>query len=309
MARQFFTLKSILTSPEGTFGELNGLRGSGVAAPTAVLEEPHGSGPSAEHIAMHDVSVIELDHHENVPSHDEQYSDQEQEYEQEEEVAGTPTDSDEEVLYQDEPDYDDEVDVVNTIPPHAQAQIDQMQQQMQMMAQQLHHHQQLEQRRQHEEQQRQELAKREPEIPPPVARFANVVVYDGSFEPLQNQVGQILSEAINEVMRLRARAAEAFERKAEEMLEDLAVTVLGRELRTEPADLAAIVAQMRARMVGESPLTIRVAPEDVKFIEGPVKADDTLGYGDLVFEVEDGELDLRLGTRIAAVLREQQVQV
>ncbi len=298
MPRQFFTLKSILTAPPGTFGDSNGL--SGGSSLSGVLEQPQGSGTSGKAAPFQDIAVIEIDDGTDEVEADEHV---EAEQDDDDDVVGGPPTSDEEVLFQDEPNYDDEVEISNEIPPHAQQQIEQMQQQMHMMAQQLHYHQQQQQ------QQQQQLAQREPEMPPPVARFANVVVYDGSFEPLQNQVGQILSEAINEVMRLRARAAEAFERKAEEMLGDLAITVLGRELRTEPADLSAIVAQMRARMAGESPLMIRVAPEDVGMIEGPVKADETLAYGDLVFEVEDGELDLRLGTRIAAVFRDQQVQL
>ena len=308
MPRQFFTLKSILTAPEGTFSDAHGLKGTsgGSSPPTAVLEQPNAHGTAAANVAVHDVSVIEIEDAEGSESYDIEGDYDEVEEQAENDLVGTPPTADEEVLFQDEPNYDDEVDVATEIPHHAQMQIAQMQEQMQQMAQQLHYHQQQQQQYQ---QQQQQLAAREPEIPPPVARFANVVVYDGSFEPLQNQVGQILSEAINEVMRLRARAAEAFERKAEEMLGDLAITILGRELRTAPADLSAIIAQMRARMVGESPLTIRVAPEDAQFIDGPVKADETLAYGDLVFDVEDGELDLRLGTRIAAVLREQQVQV
>jgi hypothetical protein len=148
-----------------------------------------------------------------------------------------------------------------------------------------------------------------PPPPPPVARFSNIVTYDGAFEPVKNQMGQILGQSLNEVMRLRARAAEAFERKAEEMLADLACTVLGRELRTDPADLANIISQMRNRMLGESAVQIRVSPEDAAFIQGPVIADPELGFGDLVFETDDGQIDMRLGTRLAALLRAQQVEL
>jgi flagellar biosynthesis/type III secretory pathway protein FliH len=285
LPRQFFTLKSILTAPPGTFG------GNGLGAPSSTVA-------TAERLALSDESIIEIDGDDEGSRF--------QEDDEAERLEGAPPTADEEVLYQDEPNHDEheeQVEVQPVIPPQVHAYIQQMQQQMQMMAQQLQYHQQKEKERQ------QQLAQREPEIPPPVARFANFVVYDGSFEPLQNQVGQILSESINEVMRLRARAAEAFERKAEEMLADLAMAVLGRELRSERADLAAIVAQMRARLGEESPVIIRIAPEEAHLVEGPVKPDESLAYGDLVFEVEDGELDLRLGTRIAAVLREQQVQV
>jgi flagellar biosynthesis/type III secretory pathway protein FliH len=285
MPRQFFTLKSILTAPPGTFG------GNGLGAPSSTVA-------TAERLALSDESIIEIDGDDEGSRF--------QEDDEAERLEGAPPTADEEVLYQDEPnheEHEEQVEVQPVIPPQVHAYIQQMQQQMQMMAQQLQYHQQKEKERQ------QQLAQREPEIPPPVARFANFVVYDGSFEPLQNQVGQILSESINEVMRLRARAAEAFERKAEDMLADLAMAVLGRELRSERADLAAIIAQMRARLGEESPVIIRIAPEEAHLVEGPVKPDESLAYGDLVFEVEDGELDLRLGTRIAAVLREQQVQV
>jgi hypothetical protein len=225
MPRQFFTLKSILTAPPGTFGNSNGLGGGSSTTNSAILEEGHGSGMGVGNLALSDDSVIEIDDVEESygSPHDEEY---------EEEIEGAPPTADEEVLYQDEPDHDDdEVEVRQAVPQQVQEYIQQMQQQMQMMAQQLQYHQQQEHERQ------QQLAQRqEPEMAPPVARFANYIVYDGTFEPLQNQVGQILSEAINEVMRLRARAAEAFERKAEEMLADLAMSVLGRELRMAPAD-------------------------------------------------------------------------
>jgi flagellar biosynthesis/type III secretory pathway protein FliH len=62
-------------------------------------------------------------------------------------------------------------------------------------------------------------------------------------------------------------------------------------------------------MLGDSAVKIRVSPEDAPHIHGPVIADPELGFGDIVFETDDGEIDMRLGTRIAGLLRNQQVQL
>lgn len=275
MPRQFFTLKSILTSPQASSVATPG--GSNVShPPLATLETGHdGAGQPV----LHELAVFDV---EDMPPgvaapareihHDE---DQEpEEYVEEDELLGAPATADDEIEEAEyEPQHEEPADFAEPEPPPPPP------------------------------------PPPAPPPPPPVARFANVVTYDGAFEPVKNQMGQILGQSLNEVMRLRARAAEAFERKAEELLADLACAVLGRELRTDPADLRAIIEQMKGRMFDESPVVIRVSPEDAPYIQGPVVADPELGFGDLVFDTEDGQIDLRLGTRLAGLLRSQQVQV
>ena len=275
MPRQFFTLKSILTAPAGSSHESGPTASSGNGVATAVLEEPQSHGVASRSVAVEEMEIVDVEAH----GEEHEDSDYREAGYDDDDIIGAPPTFDEEVIFPEEID-DGIIDFAVPAPlPEPE-----------------YFHAEL-------------AVPEEPDLPPPVARFADMICYDGSFAPLQNQVGQILSEAMNEVMRLRARAAEAFERSAEEMLSDLACTVLGRELQMAPADLSALVAVMGARMLGELPLKIRVAPEEAMHIKGPVEADPTLSYGDLVFNVEDGELDLRLGTRLAALLRSQQVQI
>lgn len=158
-----------------------------------------------------------------------------------------------------------------------------------------------------------------PEPPPPSmpqadpvrARFADVVVYDGSFDPVRDAVANVISEGVNELARLRARAAEAFEVQAETMLADLASTVLARELATSPADIKEIVRRALADFQASGPVRVRVSPEEAEAVGAavPVVVDGSLSVGDLIVDVADGALDLRLGTRISAVLRAQMVHL
>jgi len=293
MPRQFFTLKSILTAqPDAHVGNtpVNALVGIGASA---ILEDVGRLG-EAQEIPVHGLRVFDVDDQGHVVDDDVEEDEDDvsvdgeepavEDDADEEEIVGAPEDDDEFMLAEEEPD-DDLVDDVPSPPPQPTPPT--------------------------------QVAPPPPAPPPapppppppppPVARFANVVTYNGEFAPVKHQVSQILGQALNDVMRLRTRAAEAFERKAEEMLNDLACTVLGRELRTERADLANLIAQMRARMMGELPLKIRVSPEDAPHLTGPVEGDPQLDFADLVFVVEDGEIDLRLGTRLAAVLRGQNV--
>ena len=287
MPRQFFTLKSLLTAQPGVaLGS-----GMGIGA-SAVLEE--SSTHASQSVAVHDLTIFDVD---DMPEgqppqalqpppsrqqayEDHHYADSEAEEYGEEDLIGAPSAYDEEVVVgEGQLRDDDEQEIMLAEVPMPQAPPPPS------------------------------MPAPVATPPPPVARFANIVTYDGEFEPVKNQIGQILGQSLNDVMRLRARAAEAFERKAEEMLGDLACMILGRELRTDPADLANLIAQMRGRMLTELPVQIRVSPEDAAYIAGPVVADPELSFGDLVFDVEDGEIDLRLGTRIAALLRSQHVEL
>jgi len=147
--------------------------------------------------------------------------------------------------------------------------------------------------------------------PPPRARFADVVVYDGSLDPVRDAVAAVISEGLNELARLRARAAEAFETQVETMLAEVVQTVLARELALAPADVAEIVRRSLADFQASGPVRVRVSPEEAESLSAvvPVVADDALFVGDVVVDVADGSLDLRLGTRISAVLRAQMVHL
>jgi flagellar biosynthesis/type III secretory pathway protein FliH len=84
------------------------------------------------------------------------------------------------------------------------------------------------------------------------------------------------------------------------LVRELACAVLARELALAPCDLAALA----RRVLAEAPVVrLRVAPEDGVVACGvPTLVDPTLGAGDAVFELHGGELDARLGVRLADVL-------
>jgi hypothetical protein len=106
--------------------------------------------------------------------------------------------------------------------------------------------------------------------------------------------------ALREARLFRARLLDAFDDAAARLLRELASTVLARELRSAPCDLAAVIAHVRER----APVVrARVAPDDVPRVTGvPVVADPALACGDAVVELDNGAVDARLGVRLAALL-------
>jgi len=134
--------------------------------------------------------------------------------------------------------------------------------------------------------------------------------------------------AIRDARLFRARLADALDARLARLLAAIASEVLVRELRIAPVDLKALV----ARIAGEGaaqPVCIRIAPADRTALASsdmPARAereldvtashdrdelglgdirlleDDTLAPGDLIVAFADGEIDARLGVRLAAVL-------
>lgn len=109
-----------------------------------------------------------------------------------------------------------------------------------------------------------------------------------------------------EVRWFRARLAEAFEAALSRLLGDLACDVLARELALAPANIAAIAAAVLERAADESPVALRVHPDDAPALIGvelPVMRDAALRPGDLVVDLRDGQLDASLGVRLDGILR------
>jgi len=110
--------------------------------------------------------------------------------------------------------------------------------------------------------------------------------------------------AIREARRFQARLADALDARLERLLAAIASEILMRELRSAPAGLASLV----ARVVGEhaaTPLCVRVAAADRDVLgayDVPVVVDAALDAGDAVIVFGAGEIDARLGVRVAAVL-------
>ncbi|MDB5073403.1 MAG: hypothetical protein JWM87_4514 [Candidatus Eremiobacteraeota bacterium] len=110
----------------------------------------------------------------------------------------------------------------------------------------------------------------------------------------------VIAGALRDARLFRARLADAFDDAVARLVRELAADVLARELRLAPAEIATLV----RRVLERAPvIRVRVAPADVGFVRGvPVLADPALAPGDAIVELGRGELDARLGVRLAAVL-------
>jgi flagellar biosynthesis/type III secretory pathway protein FliH len=113
-----------------------------------------------------------------------------------------------------------------------------------------------------------------------------------------------LEDLFAEIRRFRAAFADACERESLAVVRDAALTVLGRELRLQPADIGAIVRRICDTRRDCEPLRVRVARCDVAAcsVDLPVVADETLRSGDAVIEVRSGTIDARLGVRLETLL-------
>jgi hypothetical protein len=153
-------------------------------------------------------------------------------------------------------------------------------------------------------------ARVEPPTPPPIApREVDAPPATSGAGP---QLAAVLASFASEIVRLRARAAELVESEAESMLQMLASRVLVRELELAPADLLALARQVRAEWNGSHTLRFRVAEADMPRLAGlgeALESDPALQPGDLQVELPEGILDLRLGTRLAAVLETHRIAV
>jgi flagellar assembly protein FliH len=113
-------------------------------------------------------------------------------------------------------------------------------------------------------------------------------------------------EAIRAARRFRAGLADAVDAAVARLLREIAREVLARELRLHPADVAAIVAGVLERFNGEKALVIRAHPADVDALADlpiAVVADGALRQGDAVLELHSGTIDLRLDSRLDAILQ------
>lgn len=111
--------------------------------------------------------------------------------------------------------------------------------------------------------------------------------------------------ALSEVRRFHAALADALDVALEGLLRDVACDVLARELSLAPADVAAIAARAVTRYASESPLRIRVHPEELFRLNGmevPVVADSELRRGDVALDLQCGTIDAGLGARLLCAL-------
>ena len=111
--------------------------------------------------------------------------------------------------------------------------------------------------------------------------------------------------AAREVRLFLARVAEAIESATDMLRNDIAAEVVGRELQLAPADLRAIVERALRRYSLETPVRVRVHPDDLDAVAGEFStiADTELRRGDAVLELHNGTIDASLGVRLDSVLR------
>jgi len=110
-----------------------------------------------------------------------------------------------------------------------------------------------------------------------------------------------LADAMRDARLFRARLADALDAAAARLSRELATDVLARELRLAPADVGAIARRLVERAAPV--VRLRVSPEDAGCAAPyPVVADARLAPGDAIVELDGGELDARLGVRLAGVL-------
>ncbi len=126
------------------------------------------------------------------------------------------------------------------------------------------------------------------------------------------QIATVLASFAEEIVRLRARAAELVEGEAESLLAMIASRVLVRELELAPADVSALAAAVWNEWNAYHEVRFRVAPSDLERLEElgvALEPDPALQPGDLQVEFADGVLDLRMGTRLASVLEQHGIRV
>ncbi len=131
-----------------------------------------------------------------------------------------------------------------------------------------------------------------PALPPPPAVTPAPVAVVPADEP----------EVLRDVRLFRARLADALATATTTLVRDLAYAVLGRELLTAPADVAAVAARILAEHPAAEPVLIRHAPGEAIDLGVPTAADPSLAPGDLLLTFADGVVDARLGVRLAVVL-------
>jgi len=110
---------------------------------------------------------------------------------------------------------------------------------------------------------------------------------------------------VAQIKRMRAALEDACSARIEIFTRDLGATILGRELRLAPVDIAAIVDDALAELRRDLPLGIRVHPDDLHALHTmqlPVIPDAKLRRGDVAIDVRHGSIDVSLGARFEALL-------
>jgi flagellar biosynthesis/type III secretory pathway protein FliH len=123
--------------------------------------------------------------------------------------------------------------------------------------------------------------------------------------PQRAHASDELSETLSAVRCFRAALVDALEVAVQNLLPAIARDVLGRELRIESADLAAIIGEAVERFGREQVLVIRGRSDEIGALESlgvRLIADDRFPLGDAEIELRSGTIDMRLRARLEALL-------
>jgi flagellar biosynthesis/type III secretory pathway protein FliH len=149
--------------------------------------------------------------------------------------------------------------------------------------------------------------------PPRTGELADAVVADEkepSVSPLGESHDTELRAALREVRRFRAALADALDAALALLLREIAIDVVGRELRIAGADVVHCVQRACERYGVDAISTLRVHPDDAGAagaLQGcSVIPDAGLRRGDAILTVRGGTIDVSLGARLERVLEELQ---
>ena len=122
--------------------------------------------------------------------------------------------------------------------------------------------------------------------------------------PVRAALERALHEFSSELRLALARSQEWTERTARSCAVAVAQEVFARESALAPADTEALVARALETFAEARPIALRIADCDRERIAAnvPVAIDHTLSAGDLILETPDGEVDLRIATRLRAIV-------
>jgi flagellar biosynthesis/type III secretory pathway protein FliH len=144
------------------------------------------------------------------------------------------------------------------------------------------------------------------EPPLPATPTCDAERVDGDLaRPQCVQPSNELAETLSAVRCFRAALTDALEIALQSLLPAIAHDVLGRELRIEPADLAAVVTEAVERFGREQVLVIRARSDEIGAMESlgvELAADDRLPRGDAEIELRSGTIYMRLHARLENLL-------
>jgi len=126
----------------------------------------------------------------------------------------------------------------------------------------------------------------------------------------------LYDNVLSDIRCFQARLADAFDRKRDSLLRDLACEVLARELLMKPANITEIMRRLLEDFREEERITMRVHPDDLvglsefdvgtlgrQKLDLQLVGDNGVRRGDAFIELHDGSIDARLGVRLDTVLR------